>query len=250
MYIFGGVCYQNGEINSMLAIIPARGGSKGIPGKNIKELCGKPLIAYTIEAALKAQEIHRVVVTTDSKEIAKVAMQYGAEIPFMRPSYLASDESSAVDVYLHAVEYLEKKDKIRNDKFVVLLPTAPLRDAYEIDHAVLTMKECACTTLISVVEADVPVSWYYHMNENMIIKNAGFDSEHAINNRQMNSRYYIPNGAIYILDYQLLKRKRTYYTDDTIGYVMTKKKSVDIDTEDDFEYVKYLLEKKMFERGN
>ncbi|MCI9399213.1 MAG: acylneuraminate cytidylyltransferase family protein [Lachnospiraceae bacterium] len=232
----------------MLAIIPARGGSKGILGKNIKELCGKPLIAYTIEAALKARKIDRVVVSTDSKEIAEVAMQYGAEIPFMRPSYLAKDDSSAVDVYLHAVEFLEKKDGLHIDKFVVLLPTAPLRDAYEIDCAVQTMEKCACTSLISVVEADAPASWYYQMNENRVIKNAGFDADNAIKNRQMNCQYYVPNGAIYILDYQLLKRKRTYYTDDTIGYVMTKKKSVDIDTEDDFEYAEYLLRKKMYDR--
>lgn len=234
----------------MLAIIPARGGSKGIPGKNIRELCGKPLIAYTIEAALMAQEINEVVVTTDSEDIADVALQYGAEIPFMRPSYLAGDDSSAIDVYLHAVEFLEKKNGNRIDKFVVLLPTAPLRDAWEIDHAIQSMKKSMCTTLVSVAEADVPVSWYYRMNENMIIKNAGFDSDNAIKNRQMNCRYYVPNGAIYILDYQLLKTERTYYTDDTIGYVMTKKKSVDIDTEDDFEYAEFLLKQKMSKREN
>lgn len=231
----------------MLAIIPARGGSKGVHGKNIKELCGKPLIAYTIEAARKAEEIDRVVVTTDSQEIAEVALQYGAEIPFMRPSYLAGDDSSAVDVYLHAVEFLEERDGIRADKFAVLLPTAPLRDAYDIDLAIRTMKKNICTTLISVVEADVPVSWYYRMNENMVIKNAGFDVDNAIKNRQMNCKYYVPNGAIYLLDYRLLKTKRTYYTDDTIGYVMEKRKSVDIDTESDFEYAEYLM-KKMCER--
>ncbi len=250
MHIFGGECYQNGVTGNMLAIIPARGGSKGVPGKNIKELCGKPLIAYTIEAALDAQEIDRVVVTTDSKEIAEAALRYGAEVPFMRPSHLAEDNSSAVDVYLHAVEFLEKRDGIRIDKFAVLLPTAPLRDAYEIDRAVRTMKKRLCTTLVSVSEADVPASWYYQMNEDMIIKNAGFDSDNAIKNRQMNCQYYVPNGAIYILDYQLLKRERTYYTDDTVGYVMAKKKSVDIDTVDDLEYAEFLLEQKMPERRN
>lgn len=234
----------------MLAIIPARGGSKGIPGKNIKEFCGKPLIAYTIEAALKAQEIDRVIVTTDSKAIANVALQYGAEIPFMRPSYLSRDDSSAVDVYLHAVEFLEKRDEIQINKFAVLLPTAPLRDACEIDNAIQTMKKTMCTTLISVVEADVPVSWYYRMNEDMVIENAGFDSDNAIKNRQMNFQYYVPNGAIYLLDYQLLKSERSYYTDDTIGYVMTRKKSVDIDTEDDFVYAEYLMKQNMSESKN
>lgn len=231
----------------MLAIIPARGGSKGVPRKNIKELCGKPLIAYTIEAALKAREIDRVIVTTDSTEIANVAMQYGAEIPFMRPSYLADDDSSAVDVYLHAVEFLKKREESHLEKFVVLLPTVPLRDSYEIDRAIQILNENKCTTLVSVVEADVPVSWYYRMEDKMVIKNAGFDSDNAIRNRQTNRKYYIPNGAIYILDYRLLKSKRTYYADDTIGYVMERKKSVDIDTEDDFRYAEYLMTKNLKE---
>lgn len=234
-------------MNSMLAIIPARGGSKGIHGKNIKELCGKPLIAYTIEAALEAEKIDKVIVTTDSRKIAEVAIQYGAEIPFMRPPCLAGDDSSAVDVYLHAVESLEERYGIRADKFAVLLPTAPLRDSHDIDLAIQTMNKCMCTTLISVVEADIPVSWYYQMNENMIIKNAGFDSDNAIENRQMNRKYYVPNGAIYLLDYSLLKAKRTYYTNDTVGYVMEKMKSIDIDTEADFEYAEYLM-KKRYER--
>lgn len=232
----------------MLALIPARGGSKGIPGKNIRKLCGEPLITYTIEAALKANEIDRVIVTTDSKVIADVARQYGAEVPFMRPSYLAEDDSNAVDVYLHAIEFLEKRDGIRIDKFAVLLPTAPLRDANEIDNAIQIMKKTMCTTLVSVVKADVPASWYYQMNEDMIIKNAGFDSDNAIENRQMNVQYYVPNGAIYLLDYQLLKSTRTYYAEDTIGYVMTRKKSVDIDTEDDFAYAEYLMKQNMHER--
>ena len=113
----------------MIAFIPARGGSKGVPGKNIKELCGKPLIAYTIEAALKAEKIDRVIVTTDDEDIAKVAREYGAEVPFMRPDYLASDTSSAVDVYLHAAEFVMDETGEKLDKFMVCLPTVPCRDA-------------------------------------------------------------------------------------------------------------------------
>lgn len=93
----------------MIALIPARGGSKGLPGKNIKSLCGKPLIAYTIQAALNASGINQVVVTTDSEEIAEISRQYGAEVPFLRPKELAEDTSSAVDVYLHAIDFLQKK---------------------------------------------------------------------------------------------------------------------------------------------
>lgn len=229
----------------MLAIIPARGGSKGLPGKNIKLLNGKPLISYTIEAALKAKEIDKVIVTTDSIEIADVAKKYGADIPFIRPKYLAEDNSSAVDVYLHAAEYIMNNYGCDLQNFVVLLPTAPLRDESEIDNAIRMWKAKNATTLISMVEAEIPASWYYRMNEDGLIKNAGFDEKKAIKNRQANDKYYIPNGAIYILDYDLLREKRTYYTKDTLGYIMPRKKSVDIDSIDDFEYVEYLMQQGM-----
>ena len=102
----------------MIALIPARGGSKGLPGKNIKSLCGKPLIAYTIQAALNASGINQVVVTTDSEEIAEISRQYGAEVPFLRPNELAEDTSSAVDVYLHAIDFLQKKTGKEIQKFL------------------------------------------------------------------------------------------------------------------------------------
>lgn len=225
----------------MIAIIPARGGSKGLPGKNIKMLCGRPLIAYTIEAAVRSRKTDRVIVTTDSEEIAYIARQYGAEIPFMRPVNLAEDGSSAVDVYLHAVEFLRNKDGICSDKFAVLLPTAPLRDEIDIDNAITLFLKRKPTTLISVVEADIPISWYYRMDRDGVIQNADFDGKDSMNNRQQNDKYYIPNGAIYILDYKLLKSQRTYYAKDTIGYVMPRAKSVDIDSVDDFKYAEYLI---------
>lgn len=225
----------------MIAIIPARGGSKGLPGKNIKMLCNKPLIVYTIEAAIRSRKIDRVIVTTDSEEIAYTARQYGAEIPFIRPANLAEDDSCAVDVYLHAVEFLQEKDGIFLDKFVVLLPTVPLRDEVDIDNAINIFQKKKATTLISVVEADIPASWYYRMNGDGVIQNAGFDRKDSMNNRQKNDKYYIPNGAIYILDYKLLKSQGTYYAKDTIGYVMPRAKSVDIDSMDDFKYAEYLI---------
>lgn len=230
----------------MVAIVPARGGSKGLPGKNIKPLLGKPLIAYTIEAAIQAKDIHRIVVTTDSKDIAEVAAQYGAEIPFMRPQQLATDQSSAIDVYLHAAEYMMAHEGEDMGKFVVLLPTAPLRTAEDIDSALEFWQESKASTLVSMAEADTPISWYYVKNKRGYIENAGFDNDNAIKNRQINRRYYIPNGAIYILDYKLLKSRRTYYDNRTVAYVMAKEKSIDIDTVWDFE----LAEVKMKNGGN
>lgn len=227
----------------MIAIIPARGGSKGLPGKNIKPLLGKPLIAYTIEAALKSRCITRVVVTTDSAEIADTAKAFGAEVPFLRPAELATDTASAIDVYLHTIDYLKEKDNIQADKFLVLLPTAPFRTELHIDEAVGQFYNSKAETLISVCKAETPPGWYLLQEPDGMIKNAGFGVNTAMENRQKNAVYFVPNGAIYLLDYELLKVKRTYYSQ-SIPYVMDKNASVDIDTKDDFEYAEYLMKRQ------
>lgn len=240
-----GLIGQNGgRDDKVIAVIPARGGSKGLPGKNIKELNGKPLIAYTIEAALKAEAIGRVVVSTDSEEIADVARQWGAEVPFIRPAALSGDTSGAVDVYIHFAEYMREKEKEDMRAFVVLLPTAPLRTAEDIDAAVQKWRDCGAKTLISMTRAETPVSWYYVQDETGRVRNAGFDSAHALDNRQSNTDYYIPNGAIYILDYDLLKNGRTYYDETTVAYVMERERSIDIDSGFDFEMAAFFLNRK------
>ena len=210
----------------MLAIIPARGGSKGLPGKNIRELEGKPLIAYTIEAALNAKVVDRVVVTTDDEKIAGVAKKYGAEVPYMRSAELASDSASAVDVYIDAIQRLG--EKYESEPFMVLLPTVPFRTSKHIEDAYDLFKEKQAKTLISVVKADVPVSWYLSINRNGILYSQGYGVKRGnLLNRQANESSYIPNGAIYILDYNLLREKRTYYCEWTIPYIMDKSNSRD-----------------------
>ncbi len=229
----------------MLAIIPARGGSKGLPGKNIRPLNGKPLIQYTVEAALSSKCVDKVIVTTDDQKIADVAKLAGAEVPFLRPDYLASDTASAVDVYIHATEFAMHEMGMKFSKFIVLLPTAPLRNSKHIDEAVALFNRLNADTLISVNEAETPPTWYMNMDDELRIRNAGFGQKSAImGNRQVNNTFYVPNGAIYILDYKLLKEKRTYYSENTVGFVMRRKESVDIDTLDDFEYAEYLMWKK------
>ena len=228
----------------MIAFIPARGGSKGVPGKNIKEICGKPLIAWTIEAALKADSIDRVIVTTDDEKIAQVAKEYGAEVPFMRPAELSSDTASAIDVYLHATEFVMNETGETIEKFMVLLPTVPLRDEHHIDEAVEQFKSDEACTLISFAEAEVPASWYHLTDEKGRVHNAGFGKGVTMTNRQNNETYIVPNGAIYILDYDLLKKERTYYCDNTVAYIMSREDSIDIDYPIDFEFAKCLMEKK------
>lgn len=227
----------------MLAIIPARGGSKGLPGKNIKELNGTPLIAYTIQAALGASCIDRVIVTTDDKKIAMIAREYGAEVPFVRPGFLASDTASAIDVYIHAVEHMIKIQNKNIEKFIVLLPTVPFRTSVHIEDAYQKFMNVGARTLISVKNAKIPPSWYLYQDDLGRILNCNFGLDRGIvNNRQMDQGYFIPNGAIYILDYLLLKEKRTYYCDNTIPFIMSRKESIDIDTFDDFEYAEFLMQ--------
>lgn len=228
----------------MIALIPARGGSKGVPGKNIKPIDGKPLIAYTIEAALKAKDIDRVIVTTDDEEIAAVAKQYGAEVPFMRPAELATDTAAAPDVYMHAVEYVMKETGEDIENFMVLLPTAPLRTNRHIDEAVALFKEKGARTLLSFKEADTPVTWYNRVDEKGRVHNAGFGAGDIMKNRQTNETYLIANGAIYILSYSLLKESRTYFCDNTIPYVMSAEDSIDIDYPIDFEIASLMLSKR------
>ena len=230
----------------MLAIIPARGGSKGLPGKNIKELEGKPLIAYTIEAALNAEVIDRVIVSTDDEKIATISKQYGAEIPYIRGEELASDEASAIDVYIDAIKRLGKE--YEELPFMVLLPTVPFRTSRHIEEAYKLFHRDKAKTLISVVEADVPVSWYLSINDRGVLYPRGYGLKKGnVLNRQVNEASYIPNGAIYILDYDLLQKERTYYCEQTIPYIMDKKTSIDIDTIEDFEYAEFILQRN---KGN
>ena len=227
----------------MIAIIPARGGSKGLPGKNIRQLVNKPLIQYTIEAATNAKCINRVVVTTDDTDIINVAVGAGAEVPFVRPERLASDTASAVDVYIHAIENINEPID-ENIKFMVLLPTAPLRNEKHIDEAYDLFVQSGADTLISVKEAETPPNWYMTCDSKRRLKHAGFVSGMSVeSNRQNYEKYFIPNGAIYILDYYLLNNKRTYYSENTVPYIMKRSESIDIDYIEDFEYAEYLLTK-------
>ena len=228
----------------MLAIIPARAGSKGLPGKNIKDLMGKPLIGYTIEAATLSKHIEKIIVSTDDEEIAEISKEYGANVPFLKKKELATDSASAIDVYIDTIERLG--ESFEKQPFMVLLPTVPFRNSLHIDEAYSLFIKKQAKTLVSVTQADVPASWYLSISGEGLLYSAGYGLKNGnILNRQDNAISYIPNGAIYILDYSLLKEKRTYYCDRTIPYIMNKKTSIDIDTLEDFEYAEYILQRQM-----
>jgi len=220
----------------MIAIIPARGGSKGLPGKNIKDFCGKPLIAYSIEAALQSENIDEVILSTDDKYIESIAVKYGANSPFIRPKKLADDDSLAVDNYIYTINRLEKIRKTSYESFIVLQPTSPLRSVADIDGSMKLFLEKNADSVISYTEEDHPLSWHKRLAEDgSFIMN----SDEIIANRQAYEPTFYPNGAIYIFKTSLI-RNRKYYSDKSYAYIMPRKRSIDIDTTDDFDYAEYL----------
>lgn len=227
----------------MLAIIPARGGSKGLPGKNIRPLAGKPLIAHTIEAALGAKSVTRVICSTDSEEIAAIARAAGAEVPFLRPSELAQDDSLAIDNYIYTVDRLIAEG-MPVDEYCVLLPTAPLRTSADIDGAAAVFYEKAADSVVSYYPAPHPVQWHHIIDGQGVLRAYFAEDDKRLANRQNEKATYLPNGAIYIFRHQVLKGTRLYYTDRTYPYLMPANRSVDIDTIDDFDYADFLLSRQ------
>lgn len=224
----------------MLAIIPARGGSKGVPRKNIKNLAGKPLIYYTINVAQKSKHIDRIIVSTDDEEIAKIALKYGAEVPFLRPKELASDNAKAIDNYIYTINKLIQMDNNAIKEFIVLQPTSPLRSANDIDNAIKIFYEKKAESVISVVKAEHPPTWYKKINsEGVLVDYFPFADNNL--NRQEAAETYLPNGAIYIFNYEALIKNYGYYNIHTYPYIMNQENSIDIDTQLDFKLAELLL---------
>ena len=222
----------------MIAIVPARCGSKGLPGKNIKNLLGKPMIAYTIEEALKSKYITDVIISTDCKEIEEVALQYGAKSFFLRPEALASDDAKAIDNYIYTVKRLNKEFGFKINEFVVLQPTSPLRVVSDINGAIELFQTKSADSVISYVEEHHPIEWHKYLLDDGRLEHI---FEDKLQNRQEIRKSYYPNGAIYVFDFALIKSGR-YYSDKTFAYIMPRERSVDIDTIDDFKYVEFLME--------
>ncbi len=188
----------------MIALIPARGDSKGLPNKNIKLLMGKPLIAYSIQAALNSLSIDEVYVSTDSPEIARIAKSYGAKVPFLRPKELASDEALAIDTYIYMISEWTKMG-LKVDNFLILQPTSPLRTSINIDEAVKLFHDKKADSVLSYTKENHPISWHKKVN-----KDLSFSSifEDKLEYRQEVESTYYPNGVIYIINPKLIQQKK------------------------------------------
>lgn len=215
----------------VLGLIPARGGSKGIPRKNVRPIAGKPLIGWTIEAALAASTLDAVVVTTDDEEIAEVARNFGAEVPFMRPAELARDDTPGIDPVLHALEVLTDYNAV-----VLLQPTSPLRTAMDIDAAI-AVADGHRRNVVGVTEA--PHSgWSFPMDDVGVLDLGSGDFAPR---RQDLPAQFALNGAVYVAAVDRLRATRRFLTAGTVGYVMPPERSVDIDASLDWRIAEMLL---------
>jgi len=222
---------------NILSIIPARGGSKDIPRKNIQPLAGKPLIAYTINSALKSKYVGKVVVSTEDEKITEVSKTYGAEV-IKRPKELAKGETPTIDVIFHAIDAL----KVKNSDLIVLLqPTSPLRTAKDIDNAIELFLSNECESVISVCEVKHSPYWCLKI-ENGYLKPL-FKEKHLKTRRQDLPKAYTPNGAVYISTSEILYKYKSFYCSKTLSYIMSPERSIDIDTEIDFMLAELLMRK-------
>mgnify|MGYP001240612550 CR=1 FL=1 len=225
----------------VLSIIPARGGSKGLPKKNIKLLKGKPLIAYTIEAAKKSKLITRTIVTTEDLQIANIAKEYEAEVPFIRPMDLALDHSKSIYVVLHCINWLKDNDGYIPDIIVFMQPTSPLRNHKHVDAAIQQYKNSKAKSVISVCESEHSPYWANKIENNRLRPLIELPLENP--RRQDLPITYRYNGAIYITSTNTLTKDKTFIND-VEPYVMTQEDSVDIDTFIDYKLAEAIIDLK------
>lgn len=223
-----------------LGIIPARKKTKRLPGKNLKSLLGKPLIAYTIESALKSESLNKIIVSTDDEKTVKIAKKFGADVPFLRPQELAEYNTSMLDVVKHATDFLEKKG-YKFDAIVILPPTSPLRNHYHIKKAIQLFERSKADTLTAVYESKLHPYWYWKVKKEYLI--TYFDKKKFLLERHELPKALVENGSILVVKRKILE-SNTLYGDKVVPYIMPEKFSVDIDTIEDFIFSKIIIKQK------
>lgn len=230
---------------NILGIIPARGGSKGIPGKNLKLLAGKPLIGHTIDAAKSCKVVSRIIVSTDSQEIAAFAKSSGVDVPFLRPAALSGDTALMIDVVIHALTYLKERDQYEPDAVLLLQPTSPLRTADHIREAVnfyVVGKPDSLVSTIRVPHNFTPESIYMLKGESL----QPYLNGEKLYDRKLKPVYFARNGpAILLSSVKTILEKHSFYGETVHSYMMSDEESIDIDTPFEFRIAELLLQNKI-----
>lgn len=217
----------------ILAVIPARGGSKGVKNKNIRDLAGQPLIAWTIIEAKKSKYIDRLILSSEDPHIIEVAKKYGCEVPFVRPMELAQDNTPGIDPVLHAIQEIPGYDYV-----LLLQPTSPLRTVDDIDACLEKCDQAQAPACVSFKEAEESPYWMYHLEvEDRIAPLLTHEPNFV--RRQDLPIVYLINGAIYVANTAWLRHKKTFISNETLGFVMSLKNSIDIDSELDLKTAEY-----------
>lgn len=222
----------------VLAVIPARGGSKGVPRKNIRPLGGKPLLAWSIEAARRSRYIDRVILSSDDEEIIAVARQAQCEVPFVRPAELAKDDTPGVEPILHALRMVPGYDYV-----VLLQPTSPFRRAEDIDRCIEACVNAQAPCCVSVTAPDKSPFWMFSMDEQARLAPV-LAAADGFARRQDLPPVYALNGAVYVAQTDWLLETGSFITSDTLGCEMSKEHSADIDSEEDLAYCEFRLSRK------
>lgn len=223
-----------------LVVIPARSGSKGLPGKNIKNMCGKPMISWTIEHALSSQHINRVVVSTDSEKIAKIALSYGAEVPFLRPSNLAKDESTTESVLEHVVSYYEQNGDFV-ETVILLQPTSPFRIKNQLNKAILQFEDENSDSLLSVCESK---HFFWKKQKEPL---ALYDYKNRPRRQDIldHDVLFQENGSIYITKKKILMETHNRLGGKISLFIMKPEESIEVDTLLDFKIISLLLKENL-----
>jgi CMP-N,N'-diacetyllegionaminic acid synthase len=226
---------------SAIAIIPARGGSRGLPGKNVRDLCGKPLIAWTIETARKSAVVDEVVVTTDSSEIADVARRYGASVPFLRPEELATDAAPTIAAVDHALGFYAGERQRRFDYTVLLEPTSPLREDDDVDRMLRLLDERrdAYDAIVSLGEVAEHPSIVKRLRDHVVEPFCPELAQHT--RRQDNESAWFPYGVAYVVKTAVLLAERTFYPSRCLGFPIRRYQNYEIDSIYDFVCVEAIM---------
>lgn len=226
-----------------MCIIPARGGSKGLPGKNTKKLLNKPLIGHTIEQAKQSRYIDRLIVSTEDLNIASVAKRYGAEVPFIRPSALARDSSGTIDVLLHAIDWLESRENSFFDIVVLLHVTTPLRNVGDIDNCIEMLIKKRAESVFSVTEAHR--NPYFNMVELHNKERVKLVKKGNFLTRQSAPKVFDMNSSIYVWWTHILVKKKKVILGKSRVYLMPKERSVDVDDSLDFRLAEMIMKENI-----